>query len=62
MRYYDVNDGAILLTDMISKFAALRSIFGGPAGYMALQRKRGSLRYSRPDATDEEVVRAAGRP
>ena len=64
MRYYDVNSGAILLDDHnIRDFnrRELRDAFG-----MVLQDTwlfKGSImeniRYGRPDATDEEVIRAA---
>jgi ATP-binding cassette subfamily B multidrug efflux pump len=64
MRYYDVNDGAILVDGHdIREFlrSDLRSIFG-----MVLQDTwlynasiRDNIRYGRPDATDEEVVEAA---
>jgi len=64
MRYYDVNDGAILIDGHdIREFNRndLRSLFG-----MVLQDTwlyngtiKDNIRYGKPDATDEEVVRAA---
>jgi len=64
MRYYDVNDGAILIDGHdIREFNRndLRSLFG-----MVLQDTwlyngtiKDNIRYGKPDATDEEVIRAA---
>jgi len=64
MRYYDVNDGAILIDGYdIREFNRndLRSLFG-----MVLQDTwlyngtiKDNIRYGKPDATDEEVIRAA---
>jgi ATP-binding cassette subfamily B protein len=64
MRYYDVNDGAILIDGHdIREFKRedLRSLFG-----MVLQDTwlyygaiKDNIRYGKPDATDEEVIRAA---
>ncbi|NUU95539.1 multidrug ABC transporter ATP-binding protein [Marinitoga sp. 1135] len=64
MRFYDVNDGAILIDDIdIRKFKRndLRSLFG-----MVLQDTwlsnttiMENIRYGRLDATDEEVIEAA---
>ncbi|WGS64090.1 ABC transporter ATP-binding protein [Marinitoga aeolica] len=64
MRFYDVNDGVILIDDQdIRKFSRkdLRSIFG-----MVLQDTwlfngtiMDNIRYGRLDATDEEVIEAA---
>ncbi len=64
MRYYDVNDGAILIDDHdIREFKRedLRSFFG-----MVLQDTwlyngtiKDNIRYGKPDATDDEVIRAA---
>ncbi|ADQ03745.1 ABC transporter related protein [Caldicellulosiruptor owensensis OL] len=64
MRYYDVNDGAILIDGYdIREFNRndLRSFFG-----MVLQDTwlyngtiKDNIRYGKPDATDEEVIRAA---
>jgi len=64
MRFYDVNDGAILIDGHdIREFRRedLRSLFG-----MVLQDTwlyngtiKDNIRYGKPDATDEEVIRAA---
>ncbi|BCS82244.1 ABC transporter ATP-binding protein [Anaerocellum diazotrophicum] len=64
MRYYDVNDGAILIDGHdIREFKRedLRSFFG-----MVLQDTwlyngtiKDNIRYGKPDATDDEVIRAA---
>jgi ATP-binding cassette subfamily B protein len=64
MRFYDVNDGAILIDGHdIRKFrrADLRRMFG-----MVLQDTwlfggtlMDNIRYSKPDATEEEVIAAA---
>ncbi|ADQ47194.1 ABC transporter related protein [Caldicellulosiruptor kronotskyensis 2002] len=64
MRYYDVNDGAILIDGHdIREFKRedLRSLFG-----MVLQDTwlyngtiKDNIRYGKPDATDDEVIRAA---
>lgn len=64
MRYYDLNDGAILIDGHdIREFKRedLRSLFG-----MVLQDTwlyngtiKDNIRYGKPDATDDEVIRAA---
>lgn len=64
MRFYDVNDGAILIDEHnIKDFkrGELRKLFG-----MVLQDTwlyggtiKDNIRYSRPDATDSEVIEAA---
>ncbi|ADQ39752.1 ABC transporter related protein [Caldicellulosiruptor acetigenus I77R1B] len=64
MRFYDVNDGSILIDGHdIREFKRedLRSLFG-----MVLQDTwlyngtiKDNIRYGKPDATDEEVIRAA---
>lgn len=64
MRFYDVNDGSILIDGHdIREFRRedLRSLFG-----MVLQDTwlyngtiKDNIRYGKPDATDEEVIRAA---
>lgn len=64
MRFYDVNDGSILIDGRdIREFKRedLRSLFG-----MVLQDTwlyngtiKDNIRYGKPDATDEEVIRAA---
>ena len=64
MRFYDVNDGAILIDDHdIREFTRydLRKMFG-----MVLQDAwiyngtiMENIRYGRPDATEEEVISAA---
>lgn len=64
MRFYDVNDGAILIDGHdIREFSRkdLRSLFG-----MVLQDTwlyngtiKENIKYGKPDATDEEVIRAA---
>ncbi|WP_422653037.1 ABC transporter ATP-binding protein [Caldicellulosiruptor sp. DIB 104C] len=64
MRFYDVNDGAILIDGHdIREFSRkdLRSLFG-----MVLQDTwlyngtiKENIKYGKPDSTDEEVIRAA---
>ncbi|WAM33691.1 ABC transporter ATP-binding protein [Caldicellulosiruptor morganii] len=64
MRFYDVNDGAILIDGHdIREFSRkdLRSLFG-----MVLQDTwlyngtiKENIKYGKPDATDDEVIRAA---